>query len=197
MIGNFISSVTSTDHNLYTMGDHAFMSNYTAGLRVVDISGLDDMLASEVAYFDVHPSDNNAGYSGSWSNYPYFASGSIVVTHRTDGLFIVKMQDLLGATAVDPIDTNICPAEVSVAELEKFLFSMTPNPVQDQLLISSLDGKQITQIEILDLTGRKVMNLFLNGAASQQVIDLQSLELGAYLLRVNGITSNTKTFIKN
>jgi hypothetical protein len=107
------------------------------------------------------------------------------------------MQDLLGATAVDPIDTNICPAEVSVAELEKFLFSMTPNPVQDQLLISSLDGKQITQIEILDLTGRKVMNLFLNGAASQQVIDLQSLELGAYLLRVNGITSNTKTFIKN
>ena len=29
---------------------------------------------------------------GSWSNYPYFASGTIIVTSGSEGLFMVKYQ---------------------------------------------------------------------------------------------------------
>ena len=198
LIGNYISEVSSTDHNLYTLGNHAYMSNYTSGLRVIDISGLDDDLVSEVAYFDVHPNDNNAGYSGSWSNYPYFASGNIVVTHRTDGLFVVKMQDLQGATAIDPINTEICPAEVSVPELTQRSFSLSPNPASEILCIQANEGSLIHSIEVLDLTGRKVAGQEINtgGNYTQVQLNIQLLEQGAYILQVNGRIANTMTFIK-
>ena len=44
----------------------------------------------EVAFFDVHPDSNSAGFSGSWSNYPYFPSGHIAVTSMAGGIFIIK-----------------------------------------------------------------------------------------------------------
>lgn len=41
--------------------------------------------------FDTVPSRPNApGCAGSWSNYPYFASGVIVVTSIREGLFILN-----------------------------------------------------------------------------------------------------------
>jgi choice-of-anchor B domain-containing protein len=116
LLGQHISNVTSTDHNLNTLGSLAFMSNYTSGLRVVDFSRLDEGIMEEVASFDVHPEDNNAGYSGTWSNYPYFPSGNIVVTHRTTGLFIVKVQYL---------SKNLTPISVQLMYLYQNLKQVT------------------------------------------------------------------------
>ena len=45
----------------------------------------------EVGFFDTAPvGDDAPGFSGSWSNYPYFKSGAIVVTSVHEGLFLVK-----------------------------------------------------------------------------------------------------------
>jgi choice-of-anchor B domain-containing protein len=197
LAGNYNSPVSATDHNVYTLGDHAYMSNYTSGLRVVDISALDDGLASEVAYFDVYPENDNAGYSGTWSNYPYFESGTIVVTHRTNGLFIVALQDLQGATAVDPLDTEICPAEVSVPEFEELFFTLSPNPANDILELRS--DESVLSIQMLDVTGREVMNE-VSATPSQSKnlsIDISSLKPGVYTIRVNGSVGTGQRFIKN
>jgi len=197
LIGNYVSSVSSTDHNVYTKGDHAYMSNYTGGLRVIDISALDEVLASEVAYFDVHPSDNNAGYNGTWSNYPYFESGTIVVTHRNDGLFILKMQDLQGATAVDSLDVTLCPAAQSVEEYDQVLFNLSPNPSQDFMNIK-LDGDiQLRTVEILDVTGRTVAERVYNQNGIRSIrLDVSTLEKGMYLIRMNQMESQTRMFVK-
>jgi hypothetical protein len=47
----------------------------------------------EVGYFDTVPfGDNLPGFSGSWSNYPYFKSGVVAVTSMREGLFLVRYQ---------------------------------------------------------------------------------------------------------
>jgi len=78
----------SSDHNLYVEGDRMYQSNYKSGLRIFDISN--PTKPKEVAHFDTQPyGKNDAGFQGSWSNYPYFDSGIIVVSSIGEGLFVL------------------------------------------------------------------------------------------------------------
>jgi choice-of-anchor B domain-containing protein len=78
----------STDHNLYVEGDRMYQSNYKSGLRILDISDREN--PKEVAHFDTQPyGKNSPGFQGSWSNYPYFESGIIVVSSIGEGLFVL------------------------------------------------------------------------------------------------------------
>ena len=87
-----MSPTSSSDHNLYIKGDTMYQSHYRAGLRVVDISNRTAPV--EIGYFDTVPySTNTPGFGGSWSNYPYFKSGNIVVTSGNEGLFVLKKKD--------------------------------------------------------------------------------------------------------
>jgi len=83
LAAEYIASTPDTDHNLYIRDNLMYQSNYGAGLRILDITDRTDPV--EIAYFD------NSPYGGaSWSNYPYFASGVVVMTSTGDGLFIVR-----------------------------------------------------------------------------------------------------------
>jgi choice-of-anchor B domain-containing protein len=89
--GTFIGTTKATDHNLYIQGDKMFQSNYQAGLRIIDIK--DRLKPKEVSYFDVVPvGDNGPGFGGTWNNYPYFKSGTILISSAREGLFLVKDQ---------------------------------------------------------------------------------------------------------
>ncbi len=85
----YIGPVRSSDHNLYIKGNKAYLANYGSGLRILDIS--DPLNPREVAYMDTYPDDENQPQMvGAWSNYPFFKSGTIIVTSVTEGLFLVK-----------------------------------------------------------------------------------------------------------
>lgn len=88
--GDYSADNTAIDHNMYVMDNLIYQSNYRSGLRVVDAANIDNVDLYEIASFDVSPSDDNASFSGSWSNYPYFPSGNIVVTDMNDGFFVLK-----------------------------------------------------------------------------------------------------------
>ncbi|MCC7134144.1 MAG: choice-of-anchor B family protein [Gemmatimonadales bacterium] len=89
LVKEFLGTTAASDHNLYIRGRYMYQSNYLAGLRVVDIA--DPVNPVEVGYLDTVPwGENNAGFEGSWSNYPYFKSGTIIVSSIGQGLFIVK-----------------------------------------------------------------------------------------------------------
>jgi choice-of-anchor B domain-containing protein len=93
VVGEFLGTSPASDHNLYIRDNTMYQSNYQAGLRVIDIS--DPRNPQEVGYFDTVPyGQNSAGFGGSWSNYPFFPSGSIAVTSGAEGLFIVKKRDV-------------------------------------------------------------------------------------------------------
>ncbi|KAJ7236095.1 hypothetical protein B0H12DRAFT_1204547 [Mycena haematopus] len=98
LTGHYSSPVKSIDHNLYVHNGWAYESNYGSGLRIVDVSSVakdpTGGAFEEVAFFDVHPEDDAVGgeatFTGSWSVYPYFPSGFVVVNSIERGLFVVK-----------------------------------------------------------------------------------------------------------
>lgn len=92
LVKEHMGTQPSIDHNLYVKGDLMYQSNYMSGLRILDIS--DRANPVEVAFFDTVPyGDNSPSFGGSWSNYPYFESGTIVVTSGSEGLFVLKKQE--------------------------------------------------------------------------------------------------------
>ena len=89
LIKEHFGTQEATDHNLYVRGDIMYQSNYQSGLRVLDISDPENPV--EIGYFDTVPyGDNSAGMGGSWSNYPFFDSGIVIVTSGREGLFVLK-----------------------------------------------------------------------------------------------------------
>ncbi len=86
----YLGETSAIDHNGYVKGDEFYLANYTAGIRVLDISGIDGKVITEKGFFDTHPSTNTASFDGVWSVYPYFSSEKIVVSDIKEGLFILK-----------------------------------------------------------------------------------------------------------
>ena len=84
----YFGPTPSIDHNNYIIGDYVYMSHYTSGLRILDISDISS--PSEAAFFDVYPNNNNTSFDGTWSNYPYYGSGNVVVTSIDEGLFVLR-----------------------------------------------------------------------------------------------------------
>ncbi|MCY4673862.1 MAG: choice-of-anchor B family protein [Bacteroidetes bacterium] len=96
LAGEYLGPSSAIDHNLYIRGDIMYQTNYVEGLRLVDISDPENPI--EVGHFDTVPygPNDNSPVLGAWSNYPYFKSGTIVVTSGREGVFFLKRR---------PIDT--------------------------------------------------------------------------------------------
>jgi choice-of-anchor B domain-containing protein len=88
--GFYENGSLAIDHNLYTLDQFVYESNYRSGVRVLDAIHVADAQLSEVAFFDLYPTNDLAEFSGTWSNYPYLPSGLVLATSMYDGLFIVK-----------------------------------------------------------------------------------------------------------
>ncbi|MES2123635.1 MAG: choice-of-anchor B family protein [Gemmatimonadota bacterium] len=88
LAGTYIGKTKSIDHNLYVKGNRLYESNYSSGLRILDIS--DPKQPREVGFFDTYPADDAVAFTGAWSVYPYFKSGTIVITSIGEGVFFVR-----------------------------------------------------------------------------------------------------------
>ena len=86
----YFSNFPAIDHNGYIVGEYFFLANYSAGLRVIDISEVQNKTIFEKGFFDTYPSDNNPKFNGVWSIYPFFESGVIAISDIDSGLFLVK-----------------------------------------------------------------------------------------------------------
>ena len=102
-LGSYTAPVASIDHNLYIKDNLAYCSNYSSGLRVLNIANIAAGNLSEFAYFDTYTSSNGANFNGTWSNYPYFDSGVIAVSGIDEGLFLLRLQD---AACADGMQNN-------------------------------------------------------------------------------------------
>jgi len=87
--GELLGPDRASDHNLFIKGDRMYQANYQAGLRVVDIS--EPTRPVEVGYFDTTPYGENApGFDGAWTAYPFFDSGTVIVSSMSEGLFVLR-----------------------------------------------------------------------------------------------------------
>ncbi|MFS4466358.1 choice-of-anchor B family protein [Maribacter sp. 2210JD10-5] len=86
----YLGPTSAVDHNGYVLGNEFYLANYTAGVRILDISGIEEKNIVETSFFDTHPENNNTQFDGAWSIYPYFDSGKILVSDINRGLFIIQ-----------------------------------------------------------------------------------------------------------
>lgn len=90
---NYLGPTLAIDHNGYTKGETFFVANYSAGLRMIDISNIEMMTMAEIGYFDTYPENDTAAFEGAWSVYPYFPSGNIIISDINRGLFVVRKSE--------------------------------------------------------------------------------------------------------
>lgn len=96
--GIYRSPSKSVDHNQYVSRGLAFQSNYGSGLRIVDVSSVaadpSGSRFKQTGFFDCYPEDDAENgvvdFNGSWSVYPYFASGYIILNSIERGVFSLK-----------------------------------------------------------------------------------------------------------
>ena len=163
---DFFWPTPATDHNGYVKGNKFYLANNAAGLRVLDISDIDNSNVALDGYFDSYPSNDAAGFNGSWNVYPYFESGHIVISDRAEGFLLVKPSVVL---------------DLNDEFIEKF--SVLPNPVSNNLYVKAFDNK-IQSIEIFDLTGKTVYSNYFNDSLIEQ-IEIEALNSGFYFVNVN------------
>ena len=104
----------SIDHNLYIKDDMVYESNYTSGLRILDLLEVGDGILNPFGYFDVYPSTDFPLYEGTWSNYPYFKSGVIPVSGISSGLHLVKPRFF----ELDSTVVKVCNQETASMEIK-------------------------------------------------------------------------------
>jgi choice-of-anchor B domain-containing protein len=165
----YTGPTAATDHNGYVKGDKFYLSNNAAGLRVIDVSDLANQNMTEEGSFDSYLPDNNAGYNGAWNVYPFFESGNIVISDRTQGFLLVR------PSALGTLDQTI-----------ENQFAIYPNPSSEQITISSKEFA-ITSITITDILGNLLFTEK-EGASEVKTIDISYFSKGVYFVNINNNT---------
>jgi choice-of-anchor B domain-containing protein len=138
LMGHYVGATAAIDHNLYVRGDYVFESNYRAGLRILDTTGVSVASLAEVAFFDIYPEDNDPNFNANWNNYPFFPSGNVILSGIEQGLFVVTPN-------LDPNPTSIVVSDVSINEgdsgesIASFEVRLT-RAVPDTVTVSYLTG---------------------------------------------------------
>ena len=185
----------AVDHNLYIHEGKLYEANYSAGLRVMDIS-YDGKLSldaiREVAYFDVYPQSDITYFVGAWGSYPWFGSGIIAVSSMAGGLYILAPSLSAGVSA----ESEELPAEA-------MLFGNYPNPFNPETTIRyALPQAGKVRLAVYDLLGQEVAVL-VDGSrpAGHHTVrfDGDDLPSGSYVYRLQigeEIVARTMTLVK-
>ena len=161
IVGFYEAETPSPDHNLYTHEGLLYASNYTSGLRVSTI--LEDGSIVPQGYFDTHPENDDVTFDGTWSNYPYFPSGSIAISNF-DGLFIVRSSNWVN--------------DVDVVDESDISLTLSPNPANNSVLLGG--DFYGCGFQIFDLNGRVVVNHNVIPALNGLNLDVSNLVDGVY-----------------
>lgn len=166
---NYFGPTSSIDHNGYTLGNEFYLANYRAGLRIVDISDIENDNLNEIAFFDTFPTSNTAAYNGAWSVYPYFSSGSIIVSDIERGLFVLKKSATLSENT-------------SVFQSNNVFYNISLKSIQFELI------SQSNKVALYNLLGEKIVET--SQEISEFSLDVSNLPVGLYVVQINDLEAH-------
>ena len=85
--GSWEGPTNAIDHNGYTRGNRYYMSNYTRGLTVLDITNPAEPM--DVGFFDTYPVSDTTAFNGAWGVFPFLPSGNVLVSDIDSGLYVL------------------------------------------------------------------------------------------------------------
>ena len=129
------------DHNQYVTADGlSFQSNYTQGLRIMEITNPATASLTQVGFFDTFPENDAAGsFSGSWSNYPFFDSGIVLISDTTRGVFVVR-PNLDGGGGIPCGDFDRFQARCQSGGRVQYRAILTDNSHDGETVTFQIDG---------------------------------------------------------
>ena len=89
-VGTWSGPTGAIDHNGFVRGNRYYMSNYSRGLAVLDITSPASPV--QLGFLDTSPSPDQAVFAGAWGAYPFFPSGTIAVSDMQSGLYLLSDQ---------------------------------------------------------------------------------------------------------
>ena len=117
LVGQWTGPTNAIDHNGYVRGNRYYMSNYSRGLTVLDIS--DPANPQATGRFDSYPFSDSRGFVGAWGAYPFFPSGTVAVSDISEGLFLVSDKTLdVPAGSLGFARTTFAVSEGGLVDLE-------------------------------------------------------------------------------
>ncbi|MCC6816204.1 MAG: choice-of-anchor B family protein [Saprospiraceae bacterium] len=167
---NYPDDQYSIPHNCFIKGSILFISWYTEGVRIINVSRPKNMV--EVGYFDTHP-QANVEFHGVWNVYPFFNSGSIIASDIENGLFVFRFNDPSAGYLEGSITDEI-----------------NGSPVQDSKV--RIKGKQINTFEASDLEGK-----FQTGAIANSLVHIEISKAGYYTLNDTVFFTAKETILRN
>jgi hypothetical protein len=189
--GTWSANPRSIPHNAIIDGDLAYISYYTAGTRIVEVS--DPFAPREIAFYDTVPSTNDPAYDGCWGVFPFYPNspGLFVVSDMTRGLFVLEHtpgQVVHGGDAApvrfQPLP-DPAPPENGGGLLR--LGRPVPNPVRSGAAVRlSASGPSELLGAVVDTRGRLVRSLYGHGGLDWDGRDEagRPVAAGVYFLRV-------------
>jgi choice-of-anchor B domain-containing protein len=134
----------ATVHNLYIIGDFAYVSYYSAGFRIFDVSTPGKPVL--VAEYDTAPGNGQ----GAFGVYPFLPSANILVSDIKNGLFVFSFSGLTGQ------ETPV------ISKPEKFILHENyPNPFNPATTIFfELPADDLLDLTIYNILGQPVRRLF-------------------------------------
>lgn len=87
LVGSWTGPTRAIDHNGFVRGNRYYMSNYTRGLTILDIS--DPANPVSAGRFDTYPASDATGFPGNWGAYPFLPSGNIALSDIDSGFYMV------------------------------------------------------------------------------------------------------------
>ncbi len=93
-------------HNAHVHGNDLWLSNYTEGIRALDLT--DPAHPAEWAYGDSYPGASG-GFFGVWEVCPYFPSGTVIASDMQSGLYVYRANRDYGLLRVEVALENQSP----------------------------------------------------------------------------------------
>lgn len=143
-VGDYLGTCNLA-HNVHVKGDSVYISHYTSGVTVVDISN--PAMPVEVAYYDTYPLNDTNEFYGCWGAYPFDSKGYVYGSNFEGNLFVLQM-----------IDTTLVGVEAQPENA--YIGAPFPNPATDYLKIPvRMDAAGELKVSIVDMLGREMVLL--------------------------------------
>jgi choice-of-anchor B domain-containing protein len=162
-----IADPNATTHNLYVIGNYAYASYYTAGLKVFDITDPSQLVIADT--YDTNPISGE-GFGGAFGVYPSPITGNIYINDG-EGVFIFSFDKLLSSEGSEDLGID---------------FTIAPNPVFNKTTLR-LDQDSIDLITVHSLLGTQIMEIEVQEGSSSYELDLTALGSGIYFVTVNNL----------
>ena len=166
--GTWTGPTRAIDHNGFVRGNRYYMSNYSRGLTVLDITNVTNI--KTIGRIDTFPGSDGNTFVGAWGTYPFFHSGNIAISDIDSGFYMVADRSLdvpEGKLAFSSPSYGASEGDQVLIPVSRLGGSIGSVSVQYEILAATADATDVSG-------GSGVLN-WTNGDTTDKIITLDLL----------------------